>query len=461
MSPRDLHYAERPTVAASAPAETRRRPATDQWPSSPAPRHAERGRPSGIERRLAQRLLRAISSPPLGLVLWNGEEISARSSRASRSEGDSPIFADAKIGTAPAPVARILFHNRAAFWKVLLDPDFQFGEAYADGQLEVEGDLVSLLEMIYRARSAARCSGGAVYSGLLGWLHRARANTPSAARQNIHHHYDIGEDFYRFWLDREMVYSGAYFADSAMTLEEAQLAKLDYVCRKLWLRPGETVVEIGGGWGALALLMARDYGVTVKSFNISRRQLDFARRRAKAEGLDSRVEFIEDDYRNIAGRFDALLSLGMLEHVGASHYREFGQACNRCLSPTGRGLIQTIGQNAAGPVNPWIQRRIFPGGYVPSLRQMADIFEPSDFSILDIENLRLHYAKTLRNWLDRFEAAADRVAAMFDRRFVRIWRLYLAGSCAAFATGELQLFQVVFARPGLNEIPQNRAVLYG
>ena len=146
---------------------------------------------------------------------------------------------------------------------------------------------------------------------------------------------------------------------------------------------------------------------------------------------------------------------------GATHYREFGRVADRCLGPAGRGLIQTIGQNAAGPVSPWIQRRIFPGGYIPPLREMADIFEPCDFSILDVENLRLHYAHTLRHWLDRFEAAAERVAAMFDRRFVRIWRLYLAGSCAAFASGELQLFQVVFARPGLNAIPQNRGQLHG
>ncbi len=311
MSRRDLYYAERPTAATSASAGTRRRLATAQWPSSPACPRADRGRPSGIERWLARRLLQAIGSPPLSIAFWNAEEISETNS---------------------SPVARILFRDRAAFWKVLFDPDFQFGETYADGRLEVDGDLVSLLETIYRSRMAARRSGGGVYSGLLGCLHRAKANTLAAARQNIHHHYDIGDDFYRLWLDREMVYSGAYFADPAMTLEEAQLAKLDYVCRKLWLRPGEKVIEIGGGWGALALLMARNYGVTVKSFNISKRQLDFARRRAKAEGLDSRVEFIEDDYRNVTGRFDALVSLGMLEHVGASHYREFGRVAATAAS---------------------------------------------------------------------------------------------------------------------------------
>ena len=176
-----------------------------------------------------------------------------------------------------------------------------------------------------------------------------------------------------------MVYSGAYFADPAMTLEEAQRAKLDYVCRKLWLRPGETVVEVGGGWGALALLMARNYGVTVKSFNISKSQIAYARRRAKAEGLDSRVEFIEDDYRNISGRFDALVSLGMLEHVGARHYREFGRMIDRCLGPAGRGLIQSIGQDRPATSTLGSNAAFFPAPIRPTLREMADLFEPSRF----------------------------------------------------------------------------------
>ncbi len=396
-------------------------------------------RVSGIERRLAHRMLRAIGCPPVRLVLCNGEEIAE---------------------SAVPPVARIVFRDRATFWKVLLDPNLEFGDAYSDGRLEVEGDPVACLEAIYRARAAAGTSGSLLPAALLRGLHRARANTLSKAKKNIHHHYDIGDDFYKLWLDDEMVYSGAYFPTPAMTLEDAQRAKLNYVCRKLRLTPGETVVEVGGGWGALALLMARDYGVTVKSFNISRSQLLYARRRARAEGLDSRVEFIEDDYRHITGRFDALVSLGMLEHVGRRHYREFGRMMDRCLSATGRGLIQSIGQDRPGETSSWIERRIFPGAYPPTLREMADLFEPSRFSILDIENLRLHYAQTLRHWLKRFEASAETVARMFDRRFVRAWRLYLAGSCASFTSGSLQLFQVVFARPGANDIPWSRAHLH-
>jgi cyclopropane-fatty-acyl-phospholipid synthase len=149
----------------------------------------------------------------------------------------------------------------------------------------------------------------------------------------------------------------------------------------------------------------------------------------------------------------------MLEHVGAAQYGEFDRMMDRCLRPGGRGLIQSIGQNDQSETNAWIERRIFPGAYPPTLREMTDLFEPSSFSVLDVENLRLHYAATLRHWLDRFEAAAETVAAMFDRKFVRMWRLYLAGSCAAFRAGSLQLFQVVFARPGVNEIPWSRSRL--
>ena len=207
--------------------------------------------------------------------------------------------------------------------------------------------------------------------------------------------------------------------------------------------------------------MARHFGVRVRAFNISHEQIAYARQRAEALGLASRVEFIEDDYRNMTGRFDAFVSVGMLEHVGPDHYHELGRTIDRVLSRTGRGLIHSIGQIRSGkPLNPWIRRRIFPGAYPPSLQEIAALLEPWEFSVLDVENLRLHYAQTLRHWLARFDAVADRVAARFDPAFVRMWRLYLTSSAAAFLAGALQLFQVLFARPRVNEIPWTRAGLY-
>ncbi len=391
-----------------------------------------------VERRLLRWLLRMVGDPPLRLVLWTGEEIGA-------GEGK--------------PVARIVFRSPRVLWRVLLDPDINFGDEYSAGGIEVEGHIVELLEALYRA-SPRRVSRGFIQTRILSSWRRARRNSLRGSRENIHHHYDIGNDFYRLWLDEQMVYTCAYFPDANITLEQAQSAKMDHVCRKLQLRPGQIVAEAGCGWGSLARHMARHYGVKVKAYNISHQQILYARERARAEGLDGQVEYIEDDYRNIRGEFDAFVSVGMLEHVGVDHYRELGAVVQRCLKDDGYGLIHTIGRNKARPMHEWIEKRIFPGAYPPALREMMEIFEPYEFSVLDVENLRLHYAKTLEHWLWRFEKAAERVAAMYDEAFVRAWRLYLAGSTAAFYGGELQLFQVVFAPRLNNDVPWTRAHLY-
>jgi cyclopropane-fatty-acyl-phospholipid synthase len=206
--------------------------------------------------------------------------------------------------------------------------------------------------------------------------------------------------------------------------------------------------------------MAREYGVKVRAFNISAEQVRYARERAAAEGLGRNVEYIEDDYRNISGQCDVFVSVGMLEHVGRDNYRNLGGIIDRCLAPAGRGLIHSIGRDQPCPMNAWIERRVFPGSYPPTLREMMDIFEPWGFSVLDVENLRPHYAKTLEHWLARFEAHRDEVRERFDENFVRAWRLYLAGSMASFTTGWLQLFQVVFTRPDSNKIPWTRDHLY-
>jgi cyclopropane-fatty-acyl-phospholipid synthase len=387
-------------------------------------------------------MLRALGNPPIEIVLWDGERLGS----------DPGTMRSMVAHGAQAPVASIRLADRRTLWRLVAEPDLHFGDAYAAGRITVEGDLLSFLEAVYRAAWPAEKPPR---------RRRLRSNTLGGSRANIHHHYDIGDEFYQLWLDREMVYTCAYFPTPSATLEEAQQAKLELVCRKLWLRPGETVVEAGCGWGALALYMARHYGVTVKAFNISREQIRYARARARAAGLEDRVEFVEDDYRNISGRFDAFASIGMLEHVGPDHYRELGQVIDRCLSPAGRGLIHSIGRDRPGRINPWIERRIFPGAYPPSLREMLDVLEPWAMSVLDVENLRLHYAETLRHWLVRFDAAAGTVAAMFDEAFVRAWRLYLAGSAAAFMAGTLQLFQVLFARHGVNAVPWTRGRLEG
>jgi cyclopropane-fatty-acyl-phospholipid synthase len=383
-----------------------------------------------------RKLLAWMGSPPISFVLWNGEEIAA-----------SP---------AP-PEARIHIHDHATLLRLLADPEVAFGDGYGAGTITVEGNLVRLLELLYQSKPA----DGRLATMAERWrLRLSRANTFGGSRGCIHHHYDLGNDFYRLWLDDRLVYTCAYFPTPEASLEEAQIAKMEHVCRKVALRPGETVVEAGCGWGSLALYMAKHHGVKVRAFNISREQVEYAREALKRESLGASVEFIEDDYRNVSGTYDAFVSVGMLEHVGRAYYRELGRVIDRCLSVNGRGLIHSIGRNRPRPMSRWIERRIFPGAYPPALGEMADIFEPFDFSVLDVENLRLHYALTLQHWLERYEASVDRVGAMFDAPFVRAWRLYLAGAMVAFRASTLQLFQVVFARGRTNAIPWTRAHVY-
>lgn len=381
-----------------------------------------------IDRRLARGMLARMGRPPIELVLWD----------------DEPICLSLQTPRWTVRVA-----DRQSLLRLVWQPDPGFGEGYAAGRITVEGDLVTLLETAYRALQKKRPG-----------LWRSHRNTLAGSRRNIHHHYDIGNAFYQLWLDERMLYTCAYFPQPTMTLEAAQLAKMDHICRKLQLKPGDRVVEAGCGWGALAMHMASKYGVTVRAFNISREQIAYARHRAEQENLADRVEFIEDDYRNISGTYDAFVSVGMLEHVGTDHYRELGEVIARSLTNTGRGLIHTIGRHRPQRFSRWIEMNIFPGADPPTLRQMMDLFESYDMCVLDVENLRLHYARTLQHWLTRFENARDQVARMFDEAFVRAWRLYLAGSAAAFTTGQMHLYQVVFARADDNTVPWSRAAMY-
>jgi len=406
--------------------------------SARAPASTEEPSRLSAEARLFRNLLKLFGDPPVEVELWTGERIPC---------------------TRTEPVARLRLVDRQVLFGLLRDPQLRFGDAYSEGAVEIEGDLVKFLEFLYRGSSGSD-TRRSVLRGFSRLLHRPRSNTLAGSRENIHHHYDIGNDFYSLWLGRTMAYTCAYYPTRTTTLDEAQTAKMHHVCRKLRLRPGETVVEAGFGWGTLALHMARHYGVKVRAFNISHEQVEYARERARAEGLAAQVQYVEDDYRNILGRYDAFVSVGMLEHVGVDHYSELGHVAQRSLGSNGRGLIHSIGRNRPASLQPWIERRIFPGAHPPSLREMMQIFEPWDLSILDVENLRLHYARTLMHWLVLYEANVERVRNMFDEKFVRMWRLYLAGSVAAFTTGTLQLFQVVFAPHDNNDIPLTRAYMY-
>jgi cyclopropane-fatty-acyl-phospholipid synthase len=381
---------------------------------------------TAFDRWLLGRIHHQLASEPIAFELWDGFTVSSHSG---------------------APVAAVHFNDRSALLSCAWNPDLNFGEAYMSGALDVRGDLLALLEAIYRA----------VGFGGSHLARRSHENDRQSAEHNVHHHYDLGNAFYALWLDPEMLYTCAYFRTATASLEAAQIAKMDLVCRKLTMQPGDRVVEAGCGWGALAIYMAQRYGATVRAFNLSSEQIAYARDRARRDGVSTRVEFIEDDYRNVQGSFDVFVSVGMLEHVGLSHYPTLGRVIDHGLAASGRGLLHFIGRNRPALLNAWIRKRIFPGAYPPTLTEVFHgVLEPHDFAVLDVENLRLHYARTLDCWRSRFDAAGADVASMFDERFVRAWRLYLAGSQAAFSTGAMQLFQVLFARGASNAIPWRR-----
>lgn len=392
-----------------------------------------------IERWFLQQIFKAIGPAPVRLVLKGGAEMSP---------------------PGVSPIATVMILDRLTLAKLVIDPEMAFGEAYADGRIQVAGDLAGVLEAVYESWPNGR-EGASKYQWLMSkWMNWLQDNTPRGSKSNIRHHYDVGNDFYRLWLDSQLVYTCAYFPSPSTTLEAAQEAKLDYICRKLRLRAGETVVEAGCGWGALALHMAQRYGVSVKAFNISHEQTIYARRRAADEGLSGRVEFIEDDYRNIRGAFDVFVSVGMVEHLGVRHFADFGEVIHRSIGDRGRGLLHFIGKSHKGDFSRWIRERIFPGVYAPTLSEAMNILEPHNYAVVDVENLRPHYATTLEHWLERFEKSSEQVSDMCGLWFQRAWRLYLSGSVAAFRAGALRLFQICFAGSQSPLISWTRAPLY-
>jgi cyclopropane-fatty-acyl-phospholipid synthase len=386
-----------------------------------------------LERSLIEMVYERVGRPRITIVLWDGTA----------------------VGEKQSPIGQIIVGTPSVLRRLFWNPNLAFGECYTEGTLLVTGDLLAVLNEINRGLTKVRDRRN-------GRAKRFTSSSHSVAKSksSVHHHYDLGNEFYRLWLCERLVYTCAYYPHPEATLSQAQVAKLDYVCRKLRLKPGERVAEAGCGWGALAIHMARHYGVSVQAYNLSTEQIQYARQWAAREGLSDRVQFIHDDYRHMTGEFDAFVSVGMLEHVGPQNYRGLGQLMNRVLTPDGRGLIHSIGRNVARDLDPWTDKYIFPGAHPPSLREMMDLFEEDAFSVLDVENLRMHYARTCADWLTNFDQVADRVAKMFDERFVRMWRLYLAASSAAFENGDLQLFQVVFARERNNSLPLTRADWY-
>ncbi len=350
------------------------------------------------------------------------------------------------------PEAFIEIRDQQTVRRIALNPAMALGEAYMDGGLvPVDCGIYDVIDVLLTNRSAEGSRQELLsLHEFTGWLLRrmAQFNPAGRARRNVAHHYDLNGRLYSLFLDRDRQYSCAYFPTGSETLEEAQAAKKRHIAAKLLLnRPDLEVLDIGSGWGGMALTLARDHGARVTGITLSREQLAEAQARAAAEGLSDRVSFELLDYRSLHRRFDRIVSVGMFEHVGVVHYREFFEVVKNCLAPDGVALLHAIG-NRTGPcrTNPWLTKYIFPGGYCPALSEVLPAIEKAGLVTTDIEILRLHYAETVRHWRRRFAANRDTIAALYDERFCRMFEFYLSGSELTFRREGQMVFQIQLAR---------------
>jgi cyclopropane-fatty-acyl-phospholipid synthase len=353
-------------------------------------------------------------------------------------------------GTGPR--AAIVVRDSRTARRVALNPSLAFGEAWMDGSIDTVGEttLYGLLDLLMRNLAAGRAPPQLRLAERVGtWFRRLQQRNPALrARRNVAHHYDLSGRLYSLFLDRDRQYSCAYFPTGTETLEEAQIAKKRHIAAKLCLdRPGLTVLDIGSGWGGLALTLASEFGADVTGVTLSEEQFRESNARAEAAGLSGRVRFLLKDYREVAERFDRIVSVGMFEHVGIVHYDAFFRTVARCLAPDGVALIHAIGRpDGPGITNAWLRKYIFPGGYSPALSEVLPPIERSGLLVTDIEILRLHYAETLRHWRERFVRNRDAVAALYDERFCRMWEFYLTACELTFRHQGHMVWQAQLAR---------------
>jgi cyclopropane-fatty-acyl-phospholipid synthase len=365
------------------------------------------------------------------------------------------VFGD---GTGKPVGVRIV--SRSATLAILRDPELALGETYMDGSLVIEeGSIVDLLELLL----AQNTTGDPPSWGRLQWLIRYvwrrlhQFNPRPRSRRNVAHHYDLDGRLYSLFLDADRQYSCAYFEHPGQSLDDAQLAKKRHLAAKLLVKPGQRILDIGSGWGGLALYLADLAQARVTGVTLSEEQLAVARARAEERHLSDRVEFRLQDYRDIAEGFDRIVSVGMFEHVGIGSYEAFFSRCAECLADDGVMVLHSIGRSEGpGITNPWIAKYIFPGGYIPALSEVLPVIERAGLLVTDIEILRLHYAETLRAWRERFLAHREDVERIYDNRFVRMWEFYLASSEMTFRHQNMMVFQIQMTkRQGVVPITRN------
>jgi len=364
--------------------------------------------------------------------------IKSGSLRVIDSRGRSHLLGDGSV-----PTSTIRLADRWLDYTIALNPALHVGEAYMDGRLTVEqGTLYDFLELA--VRNMDRIEGNPWYSLMSRLAKRiGQYNPVSRARRNVAHHYDLSGQLYDLFLDKDRQYSCAYFVDPRDSIETAQENKKRHIASKLLIRPRLRVLDIGSGWGGLGLYLARETGADVTGVTLSVEQHKVSEERAAEAGVGDRLRFHLRDYREETGRYDRIVSVGMFEHVGPTHYREFFGKLKDLLADDGVALLHSIGRmEPPGGMNPWIRKYIFPGGYTPALSEVFAAVQDSGLWVTDLEILRLHYAETLRAWRERFEANRDKIRALYDDRFCRMWEFYLVGCELSFRYMNQMVFQM-------------------
>ena len=357
----------------------------------------------------------------------------------------------------------IRFLDQKLMQKLLINPDLYFGESYMNGSLVIEnGTLTDFLDLAFKNIGRGNINSyGAVIKkikGTFGYL--TNLNKIIKSKENVAHHYDISEKLYDLFLDKNRQYSCAYFKNDSDTLEQAQSNKIHHIIKKLNIQPNQKVLDVGSGWGTLALAIAKETNASVTGITLSENQYEYSQNKAKEMNLSNQVDFKLIDYRQLNEKFDRIVSVGMFEHVGRNFYRTYFNKVFQLLNEKGIALIHTIGSSMPPrDPQPWIQKYIFPGGYTPSLSEISKPIEKSGLIVSDIEVLRMHYAHTLRNWKERFLSKKDTVLDMFDEKFFRMWEFYLASCEMAFKWGDQVVFQLQLSKDNIS-VPNTRDYIY-
>jgi cyclopropane-fatty-acyl-phospholipid synthase len=357
------------------------------------------------------------------------------------------------------PEVTVRLHDRSTAMRLLVDPELAAGEAYMDGTLTVEqGDIYDLLDLVMKNSGWTYPDLPSRFGNAVRKLGRrlAQYNPADRSRRNVAHHYDLSDTLYDLFLDADRQYSCAYFLSPEDTIEVAQAQKKRHIAAKLLLKPGQKVLDIGSGWGGLALYLNHIAGVDVTGLTLSEEQHRTSQQRAAEAGRAADVRFLMQDYRLAQGQYDRIVSVGMFEHVGVNHFDAYFRRIAELLTEDGVALVHAIGRaDGPGTTNPWIQRYIFPGGYSPALSEVLPSIERAGLHVTDIEILRLHYAETWKRWRQRFMANRDRIAELYDERFCRMWEFYLAGSEATFRHAGHMVFQIQLSRK-VDTVPLSR-----